>query len=200
MWNRQQLEKLDADRIVIFAQLSTLNNELKTKKLFHIPSEDRWIDQWPFFWSVFWNINKNLQVKCMAVEGCIVLTKQLKYLSIEVLKKTQKLEALIAKTGKHSDPHSLTHTRTDTSTVTTHTHIYMVVNCSWSISFIWGIMKVQLASPELLNHLRFLSSIKDEKQEIPESHRLKIFTPTPTAAVSHSDSPSPRHPGRMTTF
>lgn len=138
MWNRQQLEKLDADRIVIFAQLSTLNNELKTKKLFHIPSEDRWIDQWPFFWSVFWNINKNLQVKCMAVEGCIVLTKQLKYLRRDHVKNNNSSFFVDRSVEENPETRSVNrkdwktlwptltdiHTRTDTSTVTTHTHTY----------------------------------------------------------------------------
>lgn len=61
-------------------------------------------------------------------------------------------------------------------------------------------MRVQLASPELHKHLRFLSSsssIKEKKQEIPESHWLKpwLFTTAPLLLC-----PIQMYTSCMTTF
>lgn len=76
----------------------------------------------------------------------------------------------------------------------------MNINCfqSCSLSFNWGITRVQLASPELHKHLRFLSSssIKEKKQEIPESHWLKpgSLLPHHCCCVPFRCTQSPRRP------
>lgn len=67
-----------------------------------------------------------------------------------------------------------------------------------SISFNWGIMSVELASPELHKRLRFLNSSSIKRKEAGNtwqslSEPLAPYYHT-AAAVSYSDVHNPRHP------
>lgn len=66
------------------------------------------------------------------------------------------------------------------------------------ISFNWGIMRVQLESPELHKHLRFLNSSSIKRKEAGNTRQslteaLALYHHT-AAAVSSSDVHNPRHP------
>lgn len=88
----------------------------------------------------------------------------------QVLQKTNKLKT---QTLQHTDR---------TPTTTQKVNVYHLCSSMQGTSLNWGLMRVQLASPELHKHLRFLSnsSIKEKKQEIPESQwtKRRLFTTT----------------------